>query len=121
MEKTRSSFWLSFCKYLLFSYLFTAGILFLLAFILYRFGLSEKAVGLAMIAIYVTASFLVGFLTGKKAQSRKFFWGMVMGAAYFLILAVISLAWNGQKALSEGFLRTLLLCAGGGMLGGILS
>ena len=44
-----------------------------------------------------------------------------MGAAYFLILAVISLAWNGQKALSEGFLRTLLLCAGGGMLGGILS
>ena len=121
MEKTRSSFWLSFCKYLLFSYLFTAGILFLLAFILYRFGLSEKAVGLAMIAIYVTASFLAGFLTRKKAQSRKFFWGMVMGAAYFLILAVISLAWNGQKALSEGFLRTLLLCAGGGMLGGILS
>lgn len=109
-------------KCVLFAYLFTGVLLLLLAFILYRFGLTEKIVSAAMIAVYIGAAFLAGFLAGKKIKSRRFLWGLVVGCAYFLVLVLISLAVNGTpKELADSFLTTFILCAGGGMLGGMLS
>ncbi len=109
-------------KTLLFSYIVTGLLLALLAFLLYRAGLGEKAVAIAIIAIYVVASFLGGFVAGKKQKTRKFLWGLVMGVAYFVVLAAVSLA-AGEGGLTFGnsFFTTLVLCAGGGMLGGMLS
>lgn len=109
-------------KYLLFSYILTGLLLLILAFLLYRFRLSEKIVAAAIIAVYLTATFLAGFFTGKQAENRKFLWGLLQGGAYFLILAVLSLAVNHSLGdLTHSFLTTFLLCAGGGMLGGMLS
>ena len=109
-------------KSLLFSYILTGGLLLLLALLLYRFGLSEKIVSVCIIVIYVGATFFAGFLTGKKMKNRKFLWGLVMGGAYFLVLVVVSLAVNRSVGeLSDSFLTTLVLCAGGGMLGGMVS
>lgn len=109
-------------KTLLFSYILTGILLALLAFLLYRMGLGEKAVTIAIIVIYVAATFFGGFMAGKKLKSRKFLWGLVLGAAYFLVLSALSLS-VGQEGLQMGnsFLTTLVLCAGGGMLGGMLS
>ena len=109
-------------KCLLFSYILTGGFLLLLAFLLYRLHLSEKVVNVCMILIYVATSFFDGFITGKRKRTRKFFWGAVMGALYFAVLFVISAVVNhGFPQLSSDFTTTVLLCVGGGMLGGMLS
>lgn len=109
-------------KCLLFSYILTAALLMLLTFVLYKFGLTEQIVSVAIIAIYVAATFFAGFITGKKMQNRKFLWGLLMGGLYFLILVVVSFIVNRSPGeLSNSFLTTVVLCASGGMLGGMLS
>lgn len=109
-------------KCLLISYLLTTGFLLLLALMLYRFGLSEKIVSIAIIAIYIIATFLAGFLAGKREGSQKFLWGLLMGSLYFLILIIVSLIINqGITGFSGSFFTVLVLCAGSGMLGGMVS
>ncbi len=109
-------------KTLLFSYILTGALLALLAFLLYKVGLTEKIVSIVIIAIYVAATFFAGFMAGKKLKNRKFLWGLLMGSAYFLVLAGISLV-LGKPAgqLGDSVVTTLVLCAAGGMLGGMLS
>lgn len=113
---------LFFLKTLLFSYILTAVLLALLAFLLYQLNLDEKIVAIAIIVIYVAATLFAGFVAGKRMGSRKFLWGLVMGGAYFLVLTAVSVC-VGKGAFQAGnsFLTTLALCAGGGMLGGMLS
>lgn len=108
-------------KSLLFSYILTALLLAVLAFLLYRLGLDEKTVSIAVMAIYVAGTLFGGFVTGKKMGSRKFLWGLLMGMAYFLVLAAVSLCvGKGSIQMGNSFFTTLALCAGGGMLGGML-
>lgn len=109
-------------KTLLFSYILTGVLLALLAFLLYKVGLTEKIVSIVIIVIYVAATFFAGFTAGKKLKNRKFLWGLLMGSAYFLVLAGISLVF-GEPAgqLGNSVVTTLVLCAAGGMLGGMLS
>ena len=114
--------WFYLLKNLLFSYILTAGLLLLLAFFLYKFDLTERPVSIAIIVIYVVATFFAGFVTGKKLGNRQFLWGLLMGTAYFVVLALVSLAVKqSPDALGQSFFTTLMLCAGGGMLGGMLS
>lgn len=109
-------------KCLLLSYLITTGLLLLLALMLYRFNLSEKIVSICIIAIYIIVTFLAGFLTGKREGNKKFLWGLLIGTLYFAILIVISLIVNhGMNEVSGNFFTVLALCAGSGMLGGMLS
>lgn len=109
-------------KCLLFSYILTGGLLLLLALLVYRFSLSEKAVSLMIIAIYIGTTFVTGFITGKKLKTRKFLWGLLMGSAYFLVLAVLSMVVNHSfSEVAANFLTVLVMCAGSGMLGGMVS
>ena len=109
-------------KSLLISYLLTAGLLLLLALFLYKFSLTEKIVSPCITGIYILVTFLAGFLAGKREGSKKFLWGLMMGCLYFIILTLVSLIVNhGMGELSPGFFTTLVLCAGSGMLGGMLS
>lgn len=109
-------------KCLLFSYIVTVALLALLAFLLYKLGLGEKLVSGAVIAIYVLATVLGGMAAGKRMQNRRFLWGLFVGAAYFVILAVVSIVFGqGSIQVGRSFFTTLVLCAGGGMLGGMMS
>lgn len=109
-------------KCLLISYLFTTGLLLLLALMLYKFELSEKIVSICIIGIYILVTFLAGFLAGKREGSRKFLWGLLMGALYFAILAVVSIVTSqGIGEISGNFVTVLILCCGSGMLGGMIS
>lgn len=109
-------------KSLLISYLLTAGLLLLLALLLYRFSLTEKIVSACITGIYIIVTFLAGFLAGKKEGTRKFLWGLLMGCLYFLVLTLVSLIVNRSiSGFSASFFTVLALCAGSGMLGGMLS
>ena len=109
-------------KTLLFSYILTGILLAILAFLLYKLRLGEQAVTIAIIVIYVAATLFGGFVAGKKLKNRKFLWGLLLGTAYFVVLTLVSLvAGRGGIEMGNTFLTTLVLCAGGGMLGGMLS
>lgn len=109
-------------KSLLISYLLTAGLLLLLALLLYRFSLTEKIVSACITGIYIVVTFLAGFLAGKREGTRKFLWGLMIGCLYFLVLTLVSLIINHSiSGLSASFFTVLALCAGSGMLGGMLS
>ena len=61
-------------------YIITGMLLLLLAFLMYKLDLTEPVVNGAIIAIYIIAGFLGGFLMGKKAGVKKYLWGLLMGA-----------------------------------------
>ncbi len=109
-------------KALLASYIVTGLLLLVLALLLYKLRLSESAVNVGIIAVYVVSCFLGGFLEGKMMKTRKFLWGSVYGLLYFTILAIISLAVNQSfSGGSSHFVTTLALCLAGGTLGGMVS
>lgn len=107
---------------LLAAYILTALLLAVLALLLYKLGLGEKLVAGAIICIYVAATFFGGLRAGKRLQNRRFLWGLLVGGAYFLVLTAVSLCFgHGSLQPETSFFTTLVLCAGGGMLGGMLS
>lgn len=106
--------------FLLMGYLLTAILLCGLAFLLYRFSLSQELVGAGIDLIYFLSTFLIGFLAGKKGKTKRFFWGLMMGGVYFGILAVLSVT-TGLGNGTTGFGTALLLCLAGGMAGGMAS
>ncbi|MBP3421994.1 MAG: TIGR04086 family membrane protein [Lachnospiraceae bacterium] len=107
---------------LVFAYILTAVLLMGLAFLLYKFRFSENIINIAIVAIYVAVTFVTGFLAGKILKIKKFLWGFLLGCGYFAILAVVSLIVGQQEAVvGNHLLTTFMLCAGGGMLGGMLS
>lgn len=109
-------------KNLILAYIMTLIILLILAFLLYKVGLTEKTVSVCMIVTYVASTFAAGFLTGKKLKKMKFLWGLAVGAVYFVVLVVLSLiGGRAGNMFGKDFVTTLLLCAGGGMLGGMVS
>ena len=108
-------------KCMLAAYVLTAGLLLLLAFMLYRFEISEKVVSLCIIGIYIVVTFAAGLIAGKRAGKRKFLWGLAMGVAYYVILVVVSLIINrGLQDVAGNMATVFFLCAGSGMLGGMI-
>lgn len=119
---TQDKKFLSALLILVLSYVLTACLLLLLAFILYKFRISESIVNIAVIVIYISVTFAAGFIAGRYYKVKKFLWGLVLGSVYFLILVLVSLIGGVSDAvIGSGVVTTWILCAGGGMLGGMLS
>lgn len=109
-------------KSLIAAYVFTGIALAALAFAIYQWKLSEVVVNIVILAIYVLASFIGGFITGKRVKERKFFWGLLLGGLYILIIYGVSMIMTASlDMISTASLAACLLCLGGGMLGGMLS
>jgi putative membrane protein (TIGR04086 family) len=109
-------------KGLLFSYIITAFILLLLSFLMLKLDLSSLVISGGINFAYILSNFLAGFYVGKKAELRKFVWGIVMGVMYFVILMLISLIMNRVSPIPLGGLLTvLIMCGLSGMLGGMIS
>ena len=109
-------------KGLLVSYIVTGVLIMLLAFLLYKFALPERVVGIGIIVIYIFSTFLGGFLLGKNMKVKKYLWGLINGMAYFIVLVIVSLIVNGGFQNTAGdFFLTMILCGGSGMLGGMFS
>lgn len=109
-------------KALLASYIVTGILLFILTLLLYKFEWDEQMVTAGIIVIYVVSTFIGGFILGKLKRVRKFLWGLIMGVLYFALLFLISFGvYRSFDGNGTSVITTLLLCAGGGMLGGMLS
>lgn len=109
-------------KALLASYIVTGILLFIVTFFLYKFEWDEQMVTAGIIAIYVISTFAGGFILGKLKGTRKFLWGLIMGILYFLLLFLISFGvYRSFDGNGTNVLTTLLLCMGGGMLGGMIA
>lgn len=109
-------------KSLLVSYIVTGILLLVLTLLLYKFDLDEQKVSFAIIAVYVLSTLVGGFVLGKFAKVRKFVWGLSLGVAYFALLLLISIGvYRSLQGGGSNILTTFVLCAGGGMLGGMLS
>ena len=113
---------ISIIKALLASYIVTGLLLFLLTFLLYKFDWDEQKVTAGIVVIYVVSTFVGGFILGKLKRVRKFLWGLIMGVLYFALLFLISFGvYRSFEGNGTNVITTLLLCAGGGMLGGMLA
>ncbi|MCI9440512.1 MAG: TIGR04086 family membrane protein [Ruminococcus sp.] len=109
-------------KSLLCAYIISGILLLLLAFLLYKLNLDEGKVAAGIIMIYVVSTFAGGFIIGKLAGVRKFLWGLTCGILYFGLLLLVSIGiYRSLQGNGANVLTTFLLCAGGGMLGGMVS
>ena len=116
----KTIFWM--LKSLLCSYLVTGILLLILAGILYKFNLDEAKVTAGILIIYVLSAFAGGFVIGKITGTKKFFWGLLVGIFYAVLLVLVSfgLYRSIQGSVSE-LVTTFLVCAGGGLVGGMIS
>ena len=109
-------------KALLCAYVITGILLLVLTLLLYKAGLSEEYVNAGITLIYVISTFAGGFVMGKLTGNRKFLWGLLTGCMYFILLILISLGvYHSFQSEISGMITTFLLCAGGGMLGGMIA
>lgn len=109
-------------KSLLASYIVTAVLLLLLAMALYKLELNEKSVSAAIVAIYVIATLIGGIVIGKMARVRRFLWGLGLGIGYFGLILLITLGvYRTLNTDGVNLVTTLILCAGGGMAGAMIS
>ena len=103
-------------------YIITGILLLLLAFLMYRADLAEPVVNGAIIAIYIIAGFLGGFLMGKKAGVKKYLWGLLMGALYYGVLLLVGIILHqGLNGEPVHLLSTMVLCLLSATAGGMIS
>ena len=107
---------------LLVSYIITGILLLVLAVLLYKLNLDKGKVTAGITGIYVVSAFAGGLLIGKLQKVRKFIWGLMLGILYFLLLVLVSFGvYHTLQGDVMQIVTTLVLCAAGGMLGGMLS
>ena len=104
------------------AYLLTAVFLLALALGLYKFHLTQAQIGLGVKAIYLVVCIVAGIIAGKMGRSRRFLWGLLAGAGYYLILFAVSLMIQRELGSSgKELLLGFAMCAGSGMIGGMIS
>ena len=120
MQKNIKVIW--WIKSLLASYIVTGILLLVLTFFMYKFELNEKIVSAAIVGIYVVSTLIGGMIIGKLTKSKRYLWGMVLGIIYFVLLLLITLGvYRSLNGDSVSIVTSLILCAGGGMTGGMIS
>ena len=120
MQKNIKVIW--WIKSLLASYIVTGILLLVLTFFMYKFELNEKIVSAAIVGIYVVSTLTGGMIIGKLTKSKRYLWGMVLGIIYFVLLLLITLGvYRTLNGDSVSIVTSLILCAGGGMAGGMIS
>lgn len=107
---------------LLLSYFLSGIFLLFLALALYRFEMPETQIAFAIYGVYGFSCFFGGILAGKKIGSQRFFWGIVVGFFYFMVLFFLSFLFeNSTFPDMHNLIPILVCCLGGGMIGGMVS
>lgn len=108
-------------KGFLVSFVLTALLLVVVAFVLYQTKASVEHMGGAILLVYAIASFVGGMIFSAQKDSRHYLMGGLFGLAYFIIIYGVSAVWNKSiSAMFPAMLTTFLVCILAGMLGGML-
>ena len=107
---------------LLISYVLSGILLAALAFALYKLRLKEGQVNMMVYGIYFITCLAGGLLAGKRLRQRRFFWGLLSGLLYFLVLFTVSWVMSPGSSMDTARAVTVMgVCALGGTLGGMMS
>ncbi len=108
-------------KAILISYILSAIALVVLAFIMYKSGLTKSQVEIGVKVIYFISAFIAGLVIALKEKRRRLFWGMAMGVVYMAIIIIISLIVNkGNVENIVGMLVNVAICVAGGGIGALI-
>ena len=90
-----------------------------IAVLMLKAGLGEDTVSKLMIAGYVLAPAVGGFLLGKKRKVNRFLWGLCVGCVYFVLYALLAVCMK-DVPMGDIMWVAIPMCLGG-MAGGMLS
>ena len=120
VKKNMQVMWM--IKALLACYIVTGVLLIVISALVYRLQLKEQIVTACIVSVYAISTFIGGFIAGKIKEKRKFFWGLLIGTIYYLLLILISFGVYRQVTNQNTELfTTFVLCIGGGVLGGMIA
>ena len=109
-------------KGLLISYIITALLLLILSLLMLKLDLPGMVFSGGINFAYIVSAFAGGFFAGRKLETRKFLWGLLMGVIYFIIIMLVSIAMNASTPLPIGNMFVVFaICSLSGMLGGMIS
>lgn len=109
-------------KGLIISYAITGALLALLAFLVYKYELTQNIADISIIVIYVVVTFIGAFVVGKGVKEQKFLWGFLLGFLYILIISLVAMLLGSVfHVTSTANITSAILCISGGLLGGMLS
>lgn len=111
---------LNLTKIIIFTYILTGLLLFLLAFLMYKMDLADNQINLGVIIIMILATFVGGVISAKTFREKRFIYGAAVGLTYFLVLLLITLLMHKDNKLAQDTLTMFIMCVGGGTLGGML-
>jgi putative membrane protein (TIGR04086 family) len=103
-------------KTLAVAYFITVLSLLLVAFLLYRFRLTDVQTTAAIFVIYVLSSFVGGFMLARLQKKHRVLWGLCFGIMYFAVLAAVSII-IGKGVAVYAVIRALVICAVAGAAG----
>lgn len=116
----KKDFFAGLLKGLIIAYAMTFLLLMLLAFLMYKCRWNGQTVDVGIALIYLLSAAFAGFVLGGHVPCKRFLWGCVAGLVYALILVGIAIILNkGFDALAAQVMGPVLLCAAGGMIGGM--
>lgn len=87
--------------------------------LLYKGTLGPESLHIAVYIIYFVAALIGGLVACQFGQNKRFLWGIIYGTLLFLLLFVISNMVNGDESTNVSYI-SLIICAIGGMVGGML-
>lgn len=120
-EEKREGLGFKLISTLLAMYVITGILLFVLAFLLYRFQLEEQFVQFGILAVYMVTGFVGGSLMEIRTRRSCGFCGLLLGSLYFLVLFIGSYLLNhGMPEEEMRFVAVWILCGCAGMLGGMI-
>lgn len=107
---------------LLFSYILSGILLLGLAFVLYKLKIKEAQINTAVYVVYIVSCMIGGFFAGRRIGQRRFFWGLLSGLLYFLVLFAVSWTLKSGGSFDAGRVMTVMgCCLAGGTAGGMMS
>ncbi|TCT16776.1 putative membrane protein (TIGR04086 family) [Natranaerovirga pectinivora] len=112
---------LSVIKGVLWGYIFTAIMILLLTYLLFKFDITESQIYIGIVVTYIFSTIIAGWITGKSIKDNAWIWGSLAGFIYFILLIVGSVIINQQIGAVKEIFTMLALCVGGGTLGGMFS
>ncbi len=110
-----------FVKAFIMSALITAMLLFVCAFLMLKTGMEETTLGILLAAVDALSVFVGGVYLGKKSGRQKFLWGLIFGVLYFLVYLLLSFLISGPTIPVAGAVKSFIIMAVGGMVGGMVS